>query len=171
MPDSSWVRVGRLLRTRGKSGEFIAEIDSAKPGRAELLRRVLLRLGAREASFEVAHFWRHDGRPVFQFTGIDSISQAEPWEGAELLVPAEDRVPLEPGEYYQADLVGCAVEDRGSVLGTVTQVEETSGPLLLHVETPDGRQLLIPFAQSICREIDVSAKRIRVELPEGLAEL
>ena len=31
--------------------------------------------------------------------------------------------------------------------------------------------LLIPFARSICVEIDPAAKRIAVELPEGLKEL
>ena len=31
--------------------------------------------------------------------------------------------------------------------------------------------LLIPFARSICVEIDPAAKRIAVELPEGLKDL
>ena len=31
--------------------------------------------------------------------------------------------------------------------------------------------VLIPFANAICREIDVARKIIRVELPEGLTEL
>jgi ribosomal 30S subunit maturation factor RimM len=30
---------------------------------------------------------------------------------------------------------------------------------------------LIPFVNAICREIDVARKVIRVELPEGLADL
>ncbi len=167
----SWVRAGRLLRTRGRNGELLAEIDSSRPGRAERITRVLLRRTDHEAVFGVERFWRHQGRPVFKFTGIDSISQAEGWEGAEILVPEAERVKLEPGEFYQADLIGCVVEDERGVLGTVAAVEEGAGPLLLHVARRDGGELLVPFAASICREIDVAAKRIRVELPEGLAEL
>ena len=34
----------------------------------------------------------------------------------------------------------------------------------------DGREILIPFARSICKVIDVASKTIRVELPEGLLE-
>ncbi len=53
----------------------------------------------------------------------------------------------------------------------VTGVEDYGGPPLLEVEAEDGREILVPFARSICREIDVAAKVIRVELPEGLLEL
>jgi ribosomal 30S subunit maturation factor RimM len=35
----------------------------------------------------------------------------------------------------------------------------------------DGREILVPFARAICREIDVAGKIIRVQLPEGLADL
>ena len=31
--------------------------------------------------------------------------------------------------------------------------------------------MLVPFANAICREIDVARKIIRAELPEGLADL
>ena len=55
-------------------------------------------------------------------------------------------------------------------VGVVTEVEEYGGAPLLKVEAADGREILIPFARSICKEIDVASKTIRVELPEGLLE-
>ena len=42
--------------------------------------------GRTTASVRVDSVWRHDGRPVFKFVGIDSISEAEPWAGADILV-------------------------------------------------------------------------------------
>ena len=117
----------------------------------------------------VEEVWRHDGRPVFKFEGIDSISDAEKWEGAELLVPASEVEPPEEGAYSYAELVGCRVVGDREV-GVVMEVEEYGGAPLLKVEAADGREILIPFARSICREIDVASKTIRVELPEGLLE-
>jgi 16S rRNA processing protein RimM len=160
-----------LLRSRGRIGEILALIDSTQPGRAERITRVHLRRPDREQTFDVENVWLHDGRPVFKFAGVDSISDAQAWEGAEILLPVEERVPLESGEFYQADLVGCAVETESGTLGTVTAVDEMGGPLLLRVSATDGREILIPFARSICKEIDVAAKRIRAELPDGLTEL
>lgn len=168
---STWVVVGRLFRTRGRIGEFIAEMDSPDPARAERLTTVLLRKPPQEKTFEVANVWFHGGRPILQFTGIDSISAAEPWEHAEILVPAEERAQPEEGAYLHEDLIGCVVEDRGSVIGTVEGVEEFGGPPVLRLSTPEGRELLIPFVKAMCSEINVAEKRIRMNLPEGLTDL
>ena len=171
MSTPAWVVVGRLLRTRGRVGEFIAQIDSSDPTRAERLKHVLLRKPTQEKQFDVANVWFHGDRPILQVTGIDSISAAEPWEHSEILVPAEERAQPEEGAYLHEDLIGCVVEDRGQVIGTVEGVEEFGGPPVLSLRSPAGKELLIPFVKAMCTEIDITAKRIRVELPEGLADL
>ena len=76
----------------------------------------------------------------------------------------------EEGEYSHADLIGCTrdVDRRPSRSAWFEGVEDYGGPPLLQVEAADGREILVPFARSICREIDVAAKMIRAELPEGL---
>jgi 16S rRNA processing protein RimM len=148
-----WVSIGRLFRVRGNRGELAGELDSRQPDREKSLEEVALEANGRRAVFRVEEVWRHQGRPVFKFEGIDSISDAEAWERAEILVRSEDLAPLGEGEYSYADLVGSrVVRTNGEPLGVVKAVEEYGGPLLLNVETPDGRE-------------------IRVELPEGLEDL
>jgi 16S rRNA processing protein RimM len=169
---AGWVPVGRLKRTRGNRGELIGEVYSQQPGRAEKLTKVMLEVEGRTRLVEIEHYWTHDGRPVFKFVGVDSISDAEVWQGADIFAPEAERVVPEDGEYYYADLIGCHVVDSGVVpIGVVKGVEEYGGPLLLRLEAADGREILVPFARSICREINVAEKVIRVELPEGLLEL
>ena len=56
-------------------------------------------------------------------------------------------------------------------LGEVIRWQECGGPNLLEVKMRAGGELLIPFARSLCVEIDVAARRIVVDLPEGLKEL
>jgi 16S rRNA processing protein RimM len=165
------IEVGRLLRTRGRSGEFIAEIYSTQHGRAETFRDITLSRDGHQRVVAVENLWYHDGRPVFKFSGIDSISDAEPWEGAAMLVADAERLRPEQDEYVHADLIGCTVESSGRTIGVVQSVEDYGGPALLRLVSADGKDLLIPFARAICKEIDVAAKRIRVDLPEGLAEL
>ena len=161
--------IGRLWRTRGNRGELLGELDSGDPERERKLREVALQVDGRRQVMRVEGTWRHDGRPVFKFAGIDSISDAEQWEGAEMLVPASEVEPPEEGAFSYADLVGCRVVDDGLV-GVVTEVEEFGGAPLLKLEAADGREILVPFARSICKVIDVASKTIRVELPEGLLE-
>jgi 16S rRNA processing protein RimM len=167
--DEDWVAIGRLWRTRGNRGELLGELDSGDPEREQKLREVALEVGGRRQVMRVEETWRHGGRPVFKFAGVDSISDAEKWEGAEISVPASEVEPPEEGAYSYADLVGCKVLGDAE-LGVVTEVEEYGGAPLLKVEAADGHEILIPFARSICKVIDVASKTIRVELPEGLLE-
>jgi 16S rRNA processing protein RimM len=167
--DENWVAIGRLWRTRGNRGELLGELDSSDPEREQKLTEVALEVDGRRQVMRVEETWRHDGRPVFKFVGIDSISDAEKWEGAEMSVRTSEVEPPEEGAYSYADLVGCRVLG-DSEIGVVTEVEEFGGAPLLKLEAADGREILIPFARSICKVIDVASKTIRVELPEGLLE-
>jgi 16S rRNA processing protein RimM len=120
------------------------------------------------ARYEVESTWFHDGTLIFKFRGVDSISDAEQLSGAEVRVPLSQRVQLDPDEFFESDIVGCEVVDRqtGASLGRVSEWQEGGGAGLLVVG-----DLLIPFAKSICVEIDPAARRIAVELPEGLKDL
>jgi len=167
LPPDGWVAVAVLGKPRGNRGEITALALSGKPERYETLPEVFLFGDGRR--FEVESTWFHNGTLIFKFRGVDTISDAESLVGSEVRVPASERVPLEPGEFFQSDLVGCQVVDRrsGESLGLVTGWDDSGGQGLLIVEG----DLMIPFARSICVEIDPAAKRIAVELPEGLKDL
>ena len=176
--DAGWVTVAVLGKTRGNRGEITAWALSSTPERYQALQEVCLFGPAknREAGppgtgerFEVESTWFHQGTLIFKFGGVDTITDAERLSGLEVRVPMGERMALEPGEYFQSDLVGCEVVDRrtGESLGRVSDWQESGGPGLLVV---DG-DLLIPFARAICVEIDPPARRIAVELPEGLKDL
>ena len=55
-------------------------------------------------------------------------------------------------------------------LGIVTQVLDSGATEILKVDL-DQQELLIPFADPYLRNVDIVAKRIDVELPEGLREI
>ncbi len=120
-----------------------------------------------EKPMRVEHTWMHGDHLIFKFEGVDTISDAERLAGAEVAIPFEQRAALEGDEYFLSDLIGCEVLDSaGRSLGRVTDFEETGGAPLLHVG-----DLLIPFAKSICIQIDTTNKRILVNLPDGLLTL
>ena len=113
---------------------------------------------------------------MFKFVGIDSISDAEPWHGADVLVPAGERARPGEGEYSHADLIGCAKCETGCVAARRPVGGSRDGRRGLRRPDRFSRwkrrtavEILIPFARAICKEIDVAAKTIRVELPEGSA--
>lgn len=165
--EAEWIAVALLGKTRGNRGEITALALSPKPERYEGLTEVFL-FGNGER-MEVEEAWFHQATLVFKFRGIDTISDAERLYGTEVRVPVEQRIALEPGEFFQSDLIGCDVVDRlsGQSLGRVSAWQDGGGSGLLVV----GNGLLIPFVRAFCVEIDPVGRRIAVELPEGLKDL
>lgn len=166
-PESGWVTVARLGKTRGNRGEITALALSSKPERYQALREVYL-FGSGDR-YNVESAWFHDGTLILKFRGIDTISDAEKLVGAEVRIPRSERITLDPGEYFETDLVGCEIIERGTgqSLGRVSGWDDSGGAGLLTLESG----LMIPFARAICVDIDPAARRILVELPEGLKDL
>ncbi len=166
-PEAGWVTVALLGKTRGNRGELTALAFSSKPERYQQLREVYL-FGAGDR-LEVESTWFHDGTLIFKFRGVDTISDAEALTGAEVRVPLTARVALDPDEFFESDLIGCDIVDRhtGEFLGRVTGWQDAGGAGLLEID----HDWLLPFARAICIEIDPAARRITVELPEGLKDL
>jgi 16S rRNA processing protein RimM len=203
--------VARVLRPRGNKGEVAVELLTDFPQRLTKLQEVFLgralgelatakfvgAFGASEPTpIGVKSCWlsqNHRGQGVFHFDGVVSINDAEKFRGLDVLLPFEQRVSLPAGQYFVADLIGCAVFEAASgraavasspcsmasvpeLLGTVRDVqfpgegESVRGTPLLEVETERG-ELLIPLAEDICKRIDAVARRIEVMLPEGLRDL
>ena len=177
--DDAWLAIARILRPRGRRGEVVADVLTDFPERFATAKRAFLENAETGPQpVEIAETWWHEGRLILRFAGVDSISQAERLRGRLLMIPQRERVALGQNQYYVWELIGCAVVSRGSrqPLGEVTGVEPTGGVELLRVQ-PGGSEhtgrdeLLIPFAQEICSEIDVSARRIVIDPPEGLLDL
>lgn len=171
--DAALVAVARISRPRGNRGEVLADLLTASAERFAVLRTLTARMpSGNEFDVQLEKHWMHDGRLVLKFAGYDSISEAEQLRGAFLLIRASERIELDNRTFFVDDLVGCEVETTdGSFVGRVTAVSETAGSDLLQLVSDSGREHLIPFTDSICRDVDVEKKRITVDPPDGLLDL
>ena len=170
-PDSSWIILAELVRARGNRGEIAVNDLTTGPERFTELGSVTLLApdDAVKGEFEIEEAWDHNGFTILKFKGIDSINDAEKLRGFRAAIRPSRRRPLEAGEFFFGDLVGCQVIDakNQTVYGRVAAVQEQGGPGLLELE--DG--LLIPFVKDICVGIKPEEGRIEVILPDGLVEL
>jgi 16S rRNA processing protein RimM len=166
------VVVGRIGKPHGLRGHVAvsAETDFVdarfRPGET-----MWTRVGDENRQLTIASARLQGGRPVVSFEGIETIDAVGALSGGELRVPEAALVPLDSGSYYEHQLVGCAVATMHDVpVGMVTRVEGGPGGSRLVVSSARG-EVLIPFARAICVEVDVAARRIRVDPPEGLLEV
>ena len=117
------------------------------------------------------------GEPVFKFVGIDSMTSAEPLAGFEVCIPVSERAPLSEGEFYFSDLLECEAYEgetyeSGTRIGKFADWQENgTGQTWFEIADDSGKSFLVPFHRAIFVEIDVAAKRVRLDLPEGLRDL
>jgi 16S rRNA processing protein RimM len=164
------VAVARIVKPRGLKGELAADLLTDFPERFEGLESVTAVMpdGAR-CDLKIDGFWFQTGRVVFKFEGIDDPESAEALRNAEICIAESDAVELEEGEFFDWELAGCKVETiDGETLGTVKELMRTGGTEILVVA--GEREYLIPFAESICVDVDTDEKLIKVDPPEGLLE-
>ena len=167
------VLVGRIARPHGLRGQVAVnpETDFVEERFRQGAVLWMRGKGESEQQLTVASVRVQNGKPIVAFEGFSRIEDVEPLAGRELRVPESDLRPLEPGWYYQHQLVGCSVETvSGEPVGSVVRVEGGAGGSRLIVE---GRrsEIQVPMVEGICAEIDVAARRIRINPPDGLLEL
>jgi 16S rRNA processing protein RimM len=190
-PAPAWIVLAHLLRPQGRKGELLAELLTDFPERFEDHPRVFLAAPGFQGQPEeartaevVAHWLpvgKNEGRIVLHFAGFDSITEAETLAGKDLLIPAEERLPLDDDSVYISELVGATVYDGDKPIGIVDDVQfattadgsrrlEDAAPLL-EVTAPNGDEILIPFVKAFLVSVDPERKRIEMKLPEGLIEI
>lgn len=165
------IAIAKLAKPRGLRGEIVGDVLTDFPERFDDLKTVSIVYpnGAASAG-EIEKFWFQKGRIVLKFVGFDSIEAAETLRNCEICVPETEAVELEADEYFDWELEGCAVETiDGTRIGTVKEIMRTGGTEVL-VVTGETKEYLIPFAETICVEVDIENKLIKVDAPEGLLE-
>jgi 16S rRNA processing protein RimM len=167
------VVIAEVMRPRGIKGELLVRSQTDVPGRLESLKQARVRLAnGSDVEVTVENAWEHKGDWVLKFAGIDSIDAAARFKGADIWVTRAERASLPDGDFFQSDLLGCSMLDAasGKCFGMVAGWQRFGGPPLLEVSV-DGREVLVPFVDAICQKVDLEARAITVQLPEGLLEL
>ena len=179
-PDD-FVQVGTIERPHGLRGEVVVSLltdfgdERFVPG-ATLTTARAGQPPDGSTALRIDDVRWHKERPLVLFEGVETVEDAEALRGQGLWIAAASRPALEPGLYYESDLVGCRVETidgpdgAGRTIGTVRRVDGVPGASMLVVETAGG-DVLVPVAEDICRVIDPAARRIVIDPPAGLLEL
>ena len=186
----AWVWLARIRRPQGRKGEVFAEILSDFPEKFAERRRLWLLAASMSApagrppehaalrEIELTNHWLHKGGIVLHFASVDSISAAEALSGLIVAIPRAERAALSEDEAYISDLIGCTLLDVANVagakpvpIGEIIDVDRTAGPVPLLVVRGAAGEILIPFAKSYLRKVDLENKRIEMDLPEGLVDL
>jgi 16S rRNA processing protein RimM len=174
--DAGFITIARVMKVQGRVGEVLTELHTDFPERFEQRRTLYAwQESGQRRELHLEEYWPHKGGMVLKFEGVDSIEAAETLLRCEIQIPATERAELEEGACYVSELLGCLVVVSGEAdreVGKVVDVNFGAGaaPLLI-VNNDGGQEFMIPFVESFTKKLDLKAKRIEMQLPEGMLEL
>ena len=158
------IEIGYVARSHGIRGEL--RIVLHNPESTALSPGLNLLIGGTE--HRIASLRPVGGAWLVKLETVADRSAADGWRGKTVAVHRSDLV-LDENEHLLADLVGCQLETRdGRPYGCIASVHHgVQDRLVIH----DGSlERELPLVEAFVLEIDLEARRVIVDPPEGLPE-
>ncbi len=167
------IALGVIRKAHGVRGEASVEPWTDSIDRFAELSKVILVSPedeqTREVTIETSR--AHGDRALLKFAEIGTPEEIQALRGWSIEIPEHQARPLEADEYFLHDLVGLRLIDTsGADRGEIIDVYQGGSGVLLNVRRADGKTYEVPFAASICTDINLPGKKIVVDLPEGIDE-
>lgn len=148
-------KIGRIGRPHGVQGELNFSFDDDIFDSDEAEDYLFLIIDGLPVPFFIESYrFRGDYDAIIKFEGIDDRDYAATFTGCEVHYPG-NKTHL---------VIGCEVISDGQVIGRIASVDDSTANTLFVLE--DGK--LIPAADDLIEDIDITNKKIWMSLPEGL---
>lgn len=157
--------LGRLGAPHGIDGRIRLVPFSGETAHLLSLSEAVLKGKGREIRVGIESVVESGAGALIKIAGYDTPETVRALSGMELWAPRDKAAPLLEGQYYYADLNGCALVHDGVELARVLAVCDSGGGDLLEVERPDGQTAYVPFRKEFVGEVDIEARTIELVAP------
>lgn len=149
--------VGKLGKVRGLDGSLkiisLTDFDERFDNIAEIF--------VEDKIMKVERVKNIGGEIFIKFFGVDNREQAKTFTNKFLKVDKKNAAPLEDGEFYTFDIIGCEVFDGEKFFGKVENVLKTGSNDVFQVNGDE--EILIPALKSVVKKIDIANKKIFID--------
>jgi 16S rRNA processing protein RimM len=162
------LEVGRVSKAHGILGELRITPHWESSDSLAHVERIWLTLNGHSVAYSVERARAVPRAYLVKLCGVDDRNAAEALHGATVSVAREALAPLEPGEYYLADLIGAQVIGPDAELGEVTAVVSHPTVDVIVIKLADGRTAEQALSAPWLASVDVAARTIVLSSLDGL---
>lgn len=166
-------KIGKIGKPHGVKGEVSLMFEDDVFDRVDADYLVLLIDGILVPFFFEEYRFKSDETALVKFYDIDTKEQAQELTGCDVYfsrkLSEDGREDMSLNEAENFKLLDA--NNDNSLIGTVKSVDYSTVNTLFNVETPDGKEIMIPASEDFIVDIDTEKHFIVVDLPEGLLDL
>lgn len=177
-----YLEIGFVRRAHGLRGQIYLQLHDPDSTALATVRHVVLQAGERARAGAggkpasprelLAVQALGGGAALVQVAGINDRDAAEAAQGCVVLAPRAELPALAEDEIYLSDVIGCAaLREGGEVLGTISATPCLAGLDYLELRLVSGGEVLVPWVPTIVTALDLAARQVYLDPPEGLLEL
>jgi 16S rRNA processing protein RimM len=168
--EPGYLVIGTIVGAHGIRGEVKVTPMTDFPERFRPGARVFVGRGPGVRATEIAAARPHKGMWLVKLAAVPDRNAAELLRDQYLLIPEAEAMPLGEHENYVHDLIDLSVvTTEGELLGRITEVIFTPANDV-YVVKGDAGELLLPALRSVIMQVDLVARQMTVNLPEGLRD-
>ena len=163
------VLIGQIVNVHGIKGEvtvypYTDDVDNL----VTKLRRIYLN-DQISKSYDVTCRIQY-GMILAKISTIDSVEKAEMLRNKYIYISEEDLDTLEEDSYYVKDLIGLDVIDirNDNLIGRLDYIFNTGANDVYEIATTNNKKVYLPAIKQVIKKVDIKARKIYVELMEGL---
>ncbi len=157
MQSEDKIIVGKLGKVRGLDGSLKIIPLTDFEGRFDNIKEIFVD----DKIMQVDGVKNIGGEIFIKFYGIDSRETAKTLTNKFLKVERKNVAPLDDGEFYVFDIIGCEVFDEEKFFGKVENILKTGSNDVFQVR--GETEILIPALKSVVQKIDIADKKIFID--------
>lgn len=170
---TEFLNVGKIVNTHGIRGEVrvISQTDFPEERYRKGQRLTLFRENKAPLELTVAGHRKHKNFDLLTFEGYPTINDVEPLRDGILKVSKDELSELTENEYYYHEIIGLTViDEQARELGKIKEILSPGANDVWVVQRKGKKDALIPYIESVVRQIDLDKGEVHIEIPEGLLD-
>ena len=174
---NKYLQVGKIINTHGLKGEVKVLPLTDNPKRYEFLNEVYMvpkdsvkdDLVLSSDLMRIKNIKYFQDKVILKFDEVDSIEKAEKLKEHYMVIERKDAISLPEDSFFICDLIGCSVYDeQNNFLGDLKEVIQTGSNDVYVIKNDHQNEILLPALKSVIKSIELSQRKVIVEIPKGL---
>lgn len=167
------LKVGKIVNTHSLKGEVkVISSTDFEEERFKKGSKLLITRGNQLIREVVVQSYRnHKNFLLVKFEGIDSAEEAEKLKNLQIKIDSDEVGELEENEFYFHQIIGCEVFDENDKnLGEIIDILMPGANDVWVIKGENGKEILIPYIEDVVKKIDITSKKVNIEVMEGLID-
>ena len=167
------LKVGKIVNTHSLKGEVkVISSTDFEEERFKKGSKLLITRGNQLIREVIVESYRnHKNFLLVKFEGIDSVEEAEKLKNLQIKIDSDEVGELEENEFYFHEIIGCQVFDENDRnLGEIINILTPGANDVWVIKGEKGKEILIPYIEDVVKKIDITSKKVNIEVMEGLID-